>query len=134
EYLLGARLANGFEVSPKYIGDRHLVEVAVATLATDRALLLLGLPGVAKSWLAEHLAAAISGSSTLLVQGTAGTSEEAIRYGWNYARLLADGPSRQALVPSPLMRAMAEGRIARVEELTRIPSDVQDALITILSE
>jgi MoxR-like ATPase len=134
EYLLGARLANGFEVSPKYIGDRRLVEVAVATLATDRALLLLGLPGDAKSWLAEHLAAAISGDSTLIVQGTAGTAEEAIRYGWNYALLLAEGPSARALVPSPIMRAMESGRIARVEELTRIPSDVQDALITILSE
>jgi MoxR-like ATPase len=134
EYLLGVRLANGFEVSPKYIGDRRLVEVAVATLATDRALLLLGLPGVAKSWLAEHLAAAISGDSTLIVQGTAGTAEEAIRYGWNYALLLAEGPSVRALVPSPIMRAMESGHIARVEELTRIPSDVQDALITILSE
>src|SRR4030081_2655759 len=107
EYLLGTRLANGFEISPKYIGDRRLVEVAVATLATDRALLLLGLPGVAKSWLAEHLAAAISGDSTLLVQGTAGTPEEAIRYSWNYALLLAHGPSEDALVPSPVHRAMA---------------------------
>ena len=82
----------------------------------------------------EHLAAAISGDSTLLVQGTAGTAEEAIRYGWNYARLLAEGPSRAALVPSPVMRAMETGALARVEELTRIPADVQDALITILSE
>jgi MoxR-like ATPase len=134
EYLLGTQLANGFIVTPKYIGDRRLVEVAVATLATDRALLLLGLPGVAKSWLAEHLAAAISGDSTLIVQGTAGTAEEAIRYGWNYALLLAEGPTTRALVPSPIMLAMQSGRIARVEELTRIPSDVQDALITILSE
>jgi len=68
------------------------------------------------------------------VQGTSGTAEEAIRYGWNYARLLAEGPTRAALVPSPVLTAMAEGRIARIEELTRIPSDVQDALITILSE
>ena len=134
EYLLGTRLPNGFEVMPKYIGDRRLVEVAVATLATDRALLLLGLPGVAKSWLAEHLAAAISGDSTLIVQGTAGTAEESIRYGWNYALLLAEGPTTRALVASPIMLAMQSGRIARVEELTRIPSDVQDALITILSE
>jgi MoxR-like ATPase len=110
------------------------MEVAVATLATDRALLLLGVPGTAKTWVSEHLAAAISGDSTLLVQGTAGTAEEAIRYGWNYAMLLAKGPSIDALVPSPVMRAMTEGRIARVEELTRIPSDVQDTLITILSE
>ncbi len=133
-YLLGGKLDNGFVVSPKYIGNRRLVEIAIATLATDRALLLLGVPGTAKTWVSEHLSAAISGDSTLLVQGTAGTSEEAIRYGWNYARLLAEGPSRQALVPSPMMRALQEGKIARVEELTRIPSDVQDSLITILSE
>lgn len=97
-------------------------------------MLLLGVPGTAKSWLSEHLAAAISGDSTLLIQGTAGTSEEAIRYGWNYAKLLADGPSMAALVQSPLMRAMEDGKIARVEELTRIPADVQDTLITVLSE
>ena len=133
-FVIGGRLADGTEITPKYIGDRRLVEIAVATLATDRALLLLGVPGTAKSWLSEHLAAAISGDSTLLVQGTAGTGEEAIRYGWNYARLLADGPSRAALVASPVMVGMAEGKQVRVEELTRIPSDVQDALITILSE
>jgi MoxR-like ATPase len=133
-YILGGRLANGFEVTPKYIGKRSLVEVAIATLATDRALLLLGVPGTAKTWLAEHLSAATSADSTLLIQGTSGTSEETLRYGWNYARLLSEGPSRAALVPSPIMRAMTEGKIARVEELTRIPSDVQDALITVLSE
>jgi MoxR-like ATPase len=133
-YVLGGTLDNGFAVSPKYIGNRRVVEIAIATLTTDRALLLLGLPGTAKSWVSEHLAAAISGDSTMLIQGTAGTGEEAIRYGWNYARLLADGPSTEALVPSPLMRAMREGKLARVEELTRIPADVQDTLITILSE
>jgi MoxR-like ATPase len=133
-YLLGGTLENGFEVSPKYIGNRRLMEVAIATLATDRALLLYGVPGTAKSWVSEHLAAAIAGDSTLLIQGTAGTSEEAIRYGWNYARLLAEGPSMDALVASPMMRAMGDGKIARVEELTRIPADVQDTLITILSE
>jgi MoxR-like ATPase len=133
-YILGGKLDNGFQVVPKYIGSRRLIEVAVATLATDRALLLLGVTGTAKSATSEHLASAISGDSTLLVQGTAGTSEESLRYGWNYARLLADGPSRKALVPSPVMRAMEDGKIARIEELTRIPSDVQDTLITILSE
>ncbi|RJL34129.1 ATP-binding protein [Bailinhaonella thermotolerans] len=133
-YVLGGTLPGGAVISPKYVGPRRVVEVAVATLATDRALLLLGVPGTAKTWLSEHLAAAICGDSTLLVQGTAGTAEEAIRYGWNYARLLTEGPSRAALVPSPVMRAMAEGRLARVEELTRIPPDVQDALITVLSE
>ena len=95
-YLLGGTLADGTEVSPKYLGNRRVIEVAIATLATDRALLLLGVPGTAKTWVSEHLAAAISGSSTRLVQGTAGTPEEAIRYGWNYAELLAHGPSRAA--------------------------------------
>jgi hypothetical protein len=99
-YVLGGKV-NGVEITPKYIGKRRLVEVAISTLATDRALLLLGVPGTAKSWLSEHLAAAISGDSTRVVQGTAGTSEEQIRYGWNYALLLAKGPTREALVPSP---------------------------------
>jgi len=133
-YLLGGVAGDGTPVTPKYVGPRRLMEIAVATLATDRALLLLGVPGTAKTWVSEHLSAAISGDSTLLVQGTAGTPEEAIRYGWNYARLLAEGPTRAALVPSPVFRAMAGGHIARVEELTRVPSDVQDSLITILSE
>lgn len=133
-YLMGGTLRDGTVITPKYIGSQRLVEIAVASLATDRALLLLGVPGTAKTWVGEHLAAAISGSSTLIVQGTAGTPEEALRYGWNYARLLADGPSRAALVPSPVMRAMEQGSLVRIEELTRIPADVQDALITILSE
>src|SRR5258708_21226189 len=113
-YILGGKLDNGFEVTPKYSGNRRIIEIAVATLATDRALLLLGVPGTAKSWTSEHLASAISGDSTLLVQGTAGTSEEALRYGWNYARLLAERPSRKALVPSPVIRAMEDGTIARI--------------------
>jgi len=133
-YLLGGELPDGTVISPKYVGQRRLVEVAVATLATDRALLLLGVPGTAKSWVSEHLAAAVSGDSTRLVQGTSGTPEEAIRYGWNYAQLLAKGPTREALVPSPVLRAMEAGTVVRIEELTRIPSDVQDALITVLSE
>jgi MoxR-like ATPase len=133
-YLMGGTAADGTVITPKYVGSRRLIEVAVATLATDRALLLLGVPGTAKTWVSEHLAAAISGNSTLLVQGTAGTTEDAIRYGWNYARLLAEGPSESALVPSPVMRGMQSGALVRIEELTRMPADVQDALITILSE
>ena len=133
-YILGGKLSNGFEITPKYIGNARLVEIAVATLATDRALLLYGVPGTAKSWMSEHLSAAIAGDSTLLIQGTAGTDEAAIRYGWNYARLLVEGPSADALVVSPMMNAMQNGKLARIEELTRIPSEVQDTLITILSE
>ncbi|HEX3006921.1 MAG TPA: AAA family ATPase [Bacteroidales bacterium] len=133
-YLMGGKLKNGFEITPKYIGNRRLIEIAVSTLTTDRVLLLYGLPGPAKSWVSEHLAAAVSGDSTMIVQGTAGTGEESIRYGWNYARLLAEGPSEAAIVRTPVMRAMKEGKVVRIEELTRITSDVQDTLITVLSE
>ncbi len=134
-YLLGGKLTpKGADISPKYIGNRRLIETAVATLATDRALLLLGVPGTAKSWVSEHLAAAICGNSQLLIQCTAGTDENQIRYGWNYAQLLAHGPTRDALVPTPLMRGMESGKIVRFEELTRMGSDVQDTLITVLSE
>ena len=114
-YLLGGE-ADGVTITPKYVGRRRLVELAVATLATDRALLLLGVPGTAKTWMSEHLSAAISGDSTLVVQGTAGTPEEALRYGWNYARLLAEGPSRDALVPGPVLPgdgARASSRASR---------------------
>lgn len=134
DYLMGTTLPDGTVITPKYVGDRRIIEIAVATLATDRALLLLGVPGTAKSWVSEHLAAAVSGDSTLLIQGTAGISEEALRYNWNYAMLLAQGPSEAALVPGPMFRAMREGMVCRVEELTRIPSEVQDTLITMLSE
>src|SRR4029450_3487793 len=101
--------------------------------ATDRALLLLGVPGTAKSWVSEHLAAAVMGDSTMLVQGTAGTDENQIRYGRNYAELLAKGPSETALVPTPLYRAMQDGKLCRLEELTRMGSDRQDTPITVLS-
>ncbi|MEM6678696.1 MAG: AAA family ATPase [Pseudomonadota bacterium] len=133
-YLMGGTAADSTEIQPKYVGNRRLIETAVATLATDRALLLLGVPGTAKSWVSEHLAAAISGDSTMVIQCTAGTDENQVRYGWNYAQLLAHGPSRKALVPTPLFRAMEGGRLCRLEELTRMGSDVQDTLITVLSE
>ena len=132
-YLLGGD-ADGTPVTPKYIGPRRLVEVAVATLATDRALLLLGVPGTAKTWVSEHLAAAISGDSTLMVQGTSGTPEEAIRYGWNYALLVAEGPSERSLVPAPVLRGMREGKLVRFEEVTRCPLEVQDSLLSLLSD
>jgi len=132
-YIMGGK-AGGVAITPKYIGNRRLVEIAISTLVTDRALLLIGEPGTAKSWLSEHLAAAIHGDSTKVVQGTAGTTEEQIRYSWNYAMLLANGPSMEALVKSPVYRAMECGGIARFEEISRCASEVQDALISILSE
>ncbi|WP_159788786.1 ATP-binding protein [Sodalinema gerasimenkoae] len=133
-YLIGGTLETGLEITPKYIGSARAIEIAIATLVTDRALLLLGVPGTGKSWLSEHLSIAISGHSRFLVQGTAGTPEEALRYSWNYAKLLAQGFSAEALVASPVLRAMEEGAIVRIEELTRLPTDVQDSLLTILSE
>lgn len=121
-------------ITPKYIGHQRLVEIAISTLVTDRALLLIGEPGTAKSWLSEHLAAAINGDSSKVVQGTAGTTEEHVRYSWNYAMLIARGPSPEALIPSPVLRAMESGTLARFEEITRCASEVQDAMISILSE
>src|SRR5258708_2274206 len=132
-YIWGGK-AGPSPITPKSLGSERVVEIAIATLATDRALLLIGEPGTAKSWLSEHLAAAISGTSLMLVQGTAGTTEEQIRYSWNYALLLAEGPSPKALVPSPIFRAFELGKVVRFEEITRTPSEVQDSLITLLSE
>lgn len=133
DFVIGAK-RDGLEISPKYVGSRQLIEVAVATLVTDRALLLVGTPGTAKTWVSELLAAAICGDSSLLVQGTAGTDESAVRYGWNYARLIAEGPKPESMVASPVLRAMESGKIARLEEITRIPGEIQDSLITTLSE
>jgi MoxR-like ATPase len=132
-FLTGGR-AGRMDITPKYIGNKRLVEMAIATLLTDRALLLIGEPGTAKSWLSENLTAAIHGDSSKVIQGTAGTSEEHIRYSWNYAMLLAQGPSEQAIIKSPIFRAMETGGIARFEEISRCASEVQDALISILSE
>ncbi len=132
-YICGGT-AGGLTITPKYFGNQRLVEIAISTLVTDRALLLIGEPGTAKSWLSEHLAAAINGDSSKVVQGTAGTTEEQVRYTWNYALLIARGPSPEALIPSPILRAMESGTLARFEEITRCASEVQDAMISILSE
>ncbi|MGN0691074.1 MAG: AAA family ATPase, partial [Oscillospiraceae bacterium] len=117
-YIMGGKSGNKV-ITPKYMGDRRLVEICIATLVTDRALLLIGEPGTAKSWLSEHLTAAINGNSSRVIQGTAGTTEEQIRYSWNYAMLLAQGPSFESLVKSPVYTAMETGTIARIEEISR---------------
>ena len=135
DYLLGTTLADGTVITAKYVGPRRLIEVAVSTLATDRAPgCCLGCrgrrrPGSPSTWRRPSRVTRRCWS-----RATSGTAEESVRYGWNYARLLSEGPTARALVASPVMTAMREGRVARIEELTRIPSDVQDALITILSE
>ncbi|TAG25650.1 MAG: hypothetical protein EAZ37_12100 [Burkholderiales bacterium] len=122
------------DIRTKIVCAPSLIERAMVTLASNRALLLVGEPGTAKSLLSELLASAICGSSLLTIQGSAATTEDQIKYGWNYALLLAEGPSPRALVPSALYRAMQEGRIVRFEEITRCPAEVQDGLLSILSE
>ncbi|MCO8121994.1 AAA family ATPase [Stieleria sp. TO1_6] len=131
---VGARKSDALVISEKFVGPRDIVQRCVVTLAGERGLMLVGEPGTAKSMLGELLAAAISGSGGLAVQGTAGTTEDQIRYGWNYAMLLDRGPTPLALVPSPVMQAMRRGSIVRFEEITRCLPEVQDALISILSE
>lgn len=118
----------------KFVGKRSMVERCVVALATNRGLMLIGEPGTAKSWLSELLAAAVSGDSTLTIQGSAGTTEDAIKYSWNYALLLAEGPGPSSLVPAPLHRGMGEGKIVRFEEITRCPVEIQDTLLSILSD
>ncbi|QDU55715.1 AAA family ATPase [Aeoliella mucimassa] len=121
-------------ITRKFYGDDSIVERAIVTLASERALLLVGEPGTGKSWLSEHLAAAISGTSTLTIQGTAGTTEEHIKYSWNIARVIAEGPTSDNLIPSPAMVAMQGGTLLRFEEITRCVPDVQDSLVSILSD
>lgn len=133
KFIIGGKVGK-LDITPKYLGHNRLVEIAIATLLTDRALLLIGEPGTAKSWLSENLTAAICGNSNKVVQGTAGTSEEHVRYSWNYALLIANGPNKEALIKSPILSCMEQGTIARFEEISRCASEVQDALISILSE
>lgn len=121
-------------IKRKFYGDDALVERCTVTLAGNRGLMLVGEPGTAKSMLSELLAAAISGSSVSTIQGTAGTTEDQIKYSWNYALLLAEGPSLKALVPSPLYTGLKHGTIVRFEELTRCQPEIQDTLISILSD
>jgi MoxR-like ATPase len=122
------------DITRKFYGDTAIVERSIVTLASERALLLVGDPGTGKSWLSEHLAAAICGNSSLVIQGTAGTTEEHIKYSWNIARVIAEGPNTGNLIPSPTMVAMRCGGLLRFEEITRCVPDVQDALVSIMSD
>lgn len=121
-------------ITRKFYGNDVLIERAIVTLAGNRGLMLVGEPGTAKTMLSELLSAAISGTSTNTIQGTAGTTEDMIKYSWNYAMLLDQGPSEQALVPSPLYNGMKQGILTRFEEITRCPSEAQDSLISIISD
>jgi MoxR-like ATPase len=121
-------------ITPKFVGRRSFVERCVVALATNRGLMLIGEPGTAKSYLSELLATGISGDSTLTIQGSAGTTEDNIKYSWNYALLVAEGPSEHSLVPAPLYLGMKGGKIVRFEEITRCPLEIQDTLLSILSD
>jgi MoxR-like ATPase len=121
-------------VKRKFFGDDALIDRCIVTLMSDRGLLLVGEPGTAKSMLSELLSAAISARSTCTVQGTAGTTEDQIKYSWNYALLLAEGPSVRALVEGPMYEAMHGGYICRFEEVTRVQPEIQDCLISLLSD
>jgi MoxR-like ATPase len=121
-------------ITRKFYGDDVLIERAVISLAGNRGLLLVGEPGTAKSMLSELMAAAISGISTNTIQGTAGTTEDQIKYSWNYALLLAEGPTPRALVPAPLYVGMSSGILTRFEEITRCPQEIQDTMVSILSD
>lgn len=131
QFILGD---DALKISRKFYGDDPLVDRAIVTLMGHQGLMLVGEPGTAKSLLSELLAAAISGDSGLTVQGTAGTTEDHIKYSWNYALLLAEGPSQKALVPSPLYQAMRFGKLVRFEEITRCPPEIQDVLISLMSD
>lgn len=130
-FILGDQTAG---VRKKFVGHPSLVDRAMIALSSSRGLMLIGEPGTAKSLLSELLAAAISGHSTLTIQGSAGTGEDQIKYSWNYALLLAEGPTRRSLVPAPLYQGMRDGMIVRFEELTRCPLEVQDLLLAALSD
>ena len=121
-------------VKRKFYGDDALIDRCIVTLMSDRGLLLVGEPGTAKSMLSELLAAAISGRSVCVIQGTAGTTEDQLEYGRNYALLLAEGPSPRALVSGPMHEAMQQGILCRFEEVTRVQPEIQDCLISLLSE
>ena len=138
-FILGSReplFWNGEEIviRRKYLGNDALVERCIITLAGNRGLMLVGEPGTAKTMLSELLSAAVSGTSTNTIQGTAGTTEDMIKYSWNYALLLAKGPVREALVPAPLYVGMEKGILTRFEEITRTPAEIQDSLISVLSD
>lgn len=121
-------------VRRKFYGDDALIDRCIVTLMSSRGLLLVGEPGTAKSMLSELLSTAVSGQSTCVIQGTAGTTEDQIKYSWNYALLLAEGPSQRALVRGPIYEAMQRGRLCRFEEVTRVQPEIQDCLISLLSD
>ncbi|GAA3559277.1 ATP-binding protein [Marinobacter xestospongiae] len=124
----------GLRVSRKFVSDPGRVRRILVSLCTHRGCLLVGEPGTAKSWLSELITAAVSGQSTLTLQGGAVNRVDQLLYRWNDTILAERGPCREALVPSPLLRGMERGQLVRFEELARCPQPLQDALLSILSD
>ncbi len=130
-FILGYEPLN---IERKVVVDRALITRLVTSVASNRGVMLVGTPGTAKSWLSELLSAAICGSSTLVVQGGAITDIQQVLYRWNEQLVVELGWCREALLPGPLVRAMQAGQLLRFEEMARCSPEVQDALLSLISE
>lgn len=121
-------------IERKFVAEPGVVTRVILSLCTQRGALLTGEPGTAKSWLSELLSAAICADSTQVIQGGAVSSVNQLLYSWNPQMLQQRGPCPEALVSTPLYRAMQDGKILRFEEISRCPQPLQDAILSILSE
>ena len=122
------------DIAQKWFGDRSFVERSIVTLASDRGLLPDRRPRHRQE-LARR--AARGGHLPRLDPGRAGHRRH--HRGPHQVLVERVHGDRPGTVPrrddpSPIMTAMDQGVIGRFEELTRATSDVQDALISILSE
>jgi MoxR-like ATPase len=125
---------DGLKVARKFVAESGVVRRIVISLCTNRGCFMVGEPGTAKSWVSELLAAAVSGDSTLVIQGSAVTSVSQLLYDWDHARVSRTGVRKEALIPGPLYRGMRDGKLVRFEELSRCPQSLQDAILSVLSE
>ena len=96
--------------------DQEKLERSSRVIEEERRVLEMIAKGYSLREVLNALTAAISGDSLVLVQGTAGTTEDHIKYSWNIARVIAEGPTPQNLIPSPTMIAMKGGKLLRFEE------------------
>ena len=131
KFILGDKT---LDIEKKFVAPQELVSRIIINIATNRGSMLIGQPGTAKSWLSELLACAISGQSTLTIQGGAITTTNQLLYSWNEALLKARGPSKEALIPGPIYRGMDNGQLVRFEEIARCPPFIQDAILSVMSE
>lgn len=121
-------------VARKFVCPPGVIKRIVVALCTNRGALLVGEPGTAKSWLSELITAAVSGDSSLIIQGGAVSNINQLLYTWNEAIVRDRGPCVDALVPSPMLRGMQQGRFVRFEEIARCPQPLQDSVLALLSD